>query len=276
MNKTLVLIFGMMMLMSGCGLFKGGVGMPDHQTPIPVTSSAVSQMEESAIRFTTLSMNAEIAIKTGETNNSVSGMIRIKKDSLIWISARKMGFEIGRLMLSKDSVWVLDRINSRYFAGDYSYFRQQFNLEVDYNLVESMLLANPLANWSAEPVKVECDDPSWCSILYPERYRINQGSDLVARPEGSTVMEEHITLSKSNGRILTHRIGVKGEQRSIAASYEKFTTVHKQLFPSLTRLEIDNRGATTTLIFKADTPAMNEPETFPFKIPESYQTMKTQ
>jgi hypothetical protein len=276
MNKYQVLIFGMMMLMSGCGLFKGGSGTPEQQAPVPVTASAVSRMEESAVRFTTLSMNAEITIKIDETNNSVSGMIRIRKDSMIWISARKLGFEIGRLMLSRDSVWVLDRINSRYFAGDYSYFRQQFNLEVDYNLVEAMLLANPLDNWSAGPVQVGCDDPSWCSILYPERYRINQGSDAVARPEGSTVMEEHITLSKSNGRILTHRIGVKGEQRSIAATYEKYNTVQKQLFPSLTRMEIDNRGATTILIFNADNPTLNQPETFPFKIPASYQKMKTQ
>lgn len=46
---------------------------------------------------------------------NITVLLKYKKDSLIWISARK-GLEIAQLQLTKDSIAVLNRLNKTYYS----------------------------------------------------------------------------------------------------------------------------------------------------------------
>ncbi|MFO7723816.1 MAG: DUF4292 domain-containing protein [Bacteroidales bacterium] len=274
MRNLFVAIF-ILLAFSGCGLFRGGGASSDANVPTSSGSSKeitpVVFMMKNAVTHSDLTYTAVVNLKAGGTDNSVNANIRIRKDSVIWISARKLGFEIGRLMMTTDSVWVMDRINSRYFAGDYLFFRKQFNIDLDYNLIESLMLGNPLTDWSDDPVNIDCTEGKTCRIEYPGRYRVNQPA---GRPEGSTTTDHTLVISIATGRILEQTLSIRYENRRITARYGEFKNVSHQQIPAKAEVSVDNQGVITDISILADAFKAGERSTFPFTIPSSYKPME--
>lgn len=262
-----------LLIIGGCGLGRKTVKQePAAMVVADPGSPATGKITNS--QFSEISFNAGIRIDAGGAENSVNATFRIKKDSIMWISARKLGFEIGRLMLTEDSVWLLDRINNQYFAGDYLFFQSQFGIDVDYNLVQALFLGDQLSNWSAEDVEIDCTDSKICVITYPQRYRVNQGRDHRARPEGSTVTDQKLTVSKVNGKILSNEIEIWGTGRKISARYSQFRPAGgTALLTGITDLEINNQGDITRVFIIADTYTSDGSNTYPFRIPGNYKPM---
>lgn len=89
-----------------------------------------------------------------EENISFNGNLRIKRDSIIWISLSSIfGIEVARIMLTPDSLKFIDRLNKKYFTGDYKYLNKIFlsddlsaialakseNIDLDYFTIQSIL-----------------------------------------------------------------------------------------------------------------------------------------
>ncbi len=271
MHKYILIFFGLLVFVMGCGIAR----VSEQKVVPPGIDTQYPQelLYQAAATFNDLTYNATATIKTDGTDNSIGLIVRIRKDSLIWISARKLGFEIARLMMTEDSVWMMDRINGRYFAGDYLFFKQQFNIEVDYNLVEALLLGNPLENWSEEPVKTDCEDVRTCTIRYPERYRINKGRGVRSRPEGSSVTDQVLVISQGSGKILSHTIEIIHENRKITALYDSFISVNQRLIPAHVDISVDNQGVITTINLEVDAFKEGESSGFPFRIPGNFEPM---
>lgn len=65
-------------------------------------------------------LTANIAIQAevnGQSYNDLSGQLRMRKDSLIWVSVTAtMGVEVLRAKISNDSIWILNRLEKTYLA----------------------------------------------------------------------------------------------------------------------------------------------------------------
>ncbi len=272
MNRTILISAICILFAFGCGTARKTVQPEQEQVSPPLDMQApASAAHAAAASFGMLSYSAQITLGMDGSENSVNGTFRIKKDSLIWISARKFGFEIGRLMVSQDSVWLLNRISNQYFVGDYLFFSRQFNLDIDYNMIEALLLGNPLANWSEEPLQTDCTRPEQCLLIYPQRYRVNQGMDGRMRPEGSTVTRQEVVVSRETGRILSNRIEVTDTRRRITATYDQFLAVGGMLLPQSAYVVVNDQGAETAVLIQADSFKTDEAPAFPFNIPRSYK-----
>ena len=52
----------------------------------------------------------------GMAFDDLSGQLRIRKDSLVWLSVTAtMGMEVLRAKISNDSVWIVNRLEKTYF-----------------------------------------------------------------------------------------------------------------------------------------------------------------
>jgi hypothetical protein len=88
-----------------------------------------------------------MSIKIVENNEELSlrGSVRIKKDSAIMVTVNAFaGIEAARLLLTRDSVKILDRINNRYFLGDYNDSRKFFPVQADFDVIQSIFLGSSL------------------------------------------------------------------------------------------------------------------------------------
>ena len=75
---------------------------------------SVAVVEPTDFEFSTISRN--FTAKPDGFNITLNGQLRIKHDSIIWITLSKM-VEIGRAKLTQDSIFVFLKIQNRYFAA---------------------------------------------------------------------------------------------------------------------------------------------------------------
>jgi hypothetical protein len=81
-----------------------------------------------------------------EKDNEVSlGIsIRVRKDSLIWASVTApFGIELFRAVLTKDSVYYINRTNKTYFVKPISHIAKIIKTDIAFNEIQEMITAKP-------------------------------------------------------------------------------------------------------------------------------------
>ena len=91
-------------------------------------------------------LTANMAIQAegkGMTFNDLSGQIRMRNDSLIWLNVTAtMGVEVVRMKVSTDSVWILNRLDKSYLAEPIDTLANQLGRPVSLGLVQAFLFDN--------------------------------------------------------------------------------------------------------------------------------------
>ena len=96
--------------------------------------------------FEWLTANLSIQAEgNGMAYNDLSGQLRMRKDSLVWVSVTAtMGVEVLRAKISNDSIWILNRLEKTYLAEHVDSLDQQigplFGLRLPF--AQFMLLDN--------------------------------------------------------------------------------------------------------------------------------------
>lgn len=79
----------------------------------------------------------------GVSLNDLSGQIRMRRDSLLWISVTAMmGVEVVRAKVSNDSVWILNRLEKTYLAEPLDSVAARFGLPPSLPLLQTLLFDN--------------------------------------------------------------------------------------------------------------------------------------
>jgi len=68
------------------------------------------------------------------------GIIRIQDDKKIWGSFKKFGFEVARLLVTPDSVFVLNRFQKSYMADDLNKLKNMSGVPLEFDDVQQLLL----------------------------------------------------------------------------------------------------------------------------------------
>lgn len=142
MNKLLIFLLGFMLLLS-CKRTKFYKSLPvKHEKP----SIKINQLD-----FEYFQSKAKIDYDDG-TNQFASPMtIRIRKDSVIWISINPaLGIEVVRALITRDSVFVIDKIHKDFYALDLRYVKNNFGVDLTFTMIQSALLGNLIT-----PIKEE-------------------------------------------------------------------------------------------------------------------------
>lgn len=82
------------------------------------------------------------------SNNSIGGTtdIRIKKDELIWMSIKKFGFEVARVLIKPDSFFVIDRFNGQYMSEPINSLKKNYDIHLNFNEMQDILVGNSIIN----------------------------------------------------------------------------------------------------------------------------------
>ena len=121
------------------------------------TKFLVHQLLEKEFKFNTLSGKASVVFDNGK-KTSFKTHLRIKKDSAIWISITPiLGIEMARVLITQDTVKLMNRNDSEYFIGDFDYINNLFGAALDYQMLEALLIGNSLEFEQNEKVRSSID-----------------------------------------------------------------------------------------------------------------------
>lgn len=101
-------------------------------------------MERQLIDVEDLEAKAKVYFEDPYQSMKATAYIRYKKDSMIWFSVKKLAIEGARALITKDSVFVINRLDKTYVAKDLDYLQNNFGLPADFDYIQSILLGNPV------------------------------------------------------------------------------------------------------------------------------------
>ncbi len=215
-------------------------------------------------------LNAKLNVETfiDSSFNSFTISLRMKKDSVIWMSVSKLGIEGARAIITKDSVKFFNRIENNYFKGDYSSSSKIFNTQLDFEMLQSLLVGNSVAFYNEdEKIKSGVDNCQYTLGTirkYKLRRVMEKGKELKELAQSIYLIPETFKIS----RILFYDFN---PDRSFDAGFSEYTKVDStQLFPLQMNYSIKAQKSIKIDIHYTK-PRLNEEQSFPFKIPDNYE-----
>jgi hypothetical protein len=231
-----------------------------------------AKLKENELKFDWFSAKFSAEYTNKGKENSFNGQIRIRKDSLIWISLTPMlGIEAVRLMITQDSVKMINRLNDTYFLGDYEYVNRFLNTNIDFDLLQAFLLGNDLQFYEDGKFKAAIDRGEY-KLSTGERHKLKKF--VRNSQENLKIFIQNIWLDPVSFKIThTDVKEIRRDNIKLESTYSGFEPLVDQFFPKKMTYTI---WADNTIRVKADFSKMtlNIPLQFPFKIPASYQPVK--
>lgn len=123
---TKIALLGLVLVASSCASRKKTVAPTQPQAFEWLTSNLDIQAEGNGMAF-----------------DDLSGQLRMRKDSLVWLSVTAtMGVEVLRAKFSNDSVWIVNRLEKTYLAEPLDTVSAQLGMPLSLPLIQTLLLDN--------------------------------------------------------------------------------------------------------------------------------------
>jgi len=103
----------------------------------------LTQLSDQEIAVDWVNAKAKITYKEGKKTQNFKATIRLRTDSLIWMNVKKLNVEGARILIDKDSVYILDRIKKEYHIKGLDYLEETYSLPANFEALQTMILGNP-------------------------------------------------------------------------------------------------------------------------------------
>jgi len=90
-----------------------------------------------------LNAKADVDVNFAGLNQDVNAQIRWIRDSIIWMNFSMFGIEGARLLITKDSFFLVDRINSNLMIRTHSQMSQKLGIPLNFQSYQHMILGEP-------------------------------------------------------------------------------------------------------------------------------------
>lgn len=120
-----------------------------HADSMAVIHTALAGIARNHIDFQTFSGVMHVHYEGSDgRDNEVNAIVKIRKDSEIWIEIYgKLGpmtVKAFEVLITRDSVKILDRLKKVARLRSVSYLKEQVHLPVDFGTVQDILIGNPI------------------------------------------------------------------------------------------------------------------------------------
>ncbi|HVG17064.1 MAG TPA: DUF4292 domain-containing protein [Chitinophagaceae bacterium] len=218
--------------------------------------NALAKLSVNKQDYKTFTAKLDIDYRGGDAKHyDVNGTLRIYKDSTIWISVNAvLGIEAMRLLITKDSIFLLDKLNKTYSARSIDYLQEVTALPLTLLTLQDLLVGNPvfvdsnLVSYSTsnKTTTILSIGPSFKNLLTIDN-------------EDNTLLHsklDDVNIAKS---------------RTADLGYDDFEKKQGKSFPTKRRITVaEKTKLEVSLKFKQVD--FNEEVSFPFSVPKNYKS----
>lgn len=227
---------------------------------LDTTQKQNNSVEIQKEKFKYLDSKFKINYQNGKENSKAKVKLRMRKDSLIWVSITgPVGIEGFRAKILKDSVFVIDYVNKQYMVSNFDTLSKILNFKVDYKMLEAIILGNM-------PIE-----------LYDEKQVVQEGKYLkITQLEKEISIENY--LNPQNNKLEQLYLKDSKTNSTLKLLYENFVAYNGFMFPNTSHININyfnkksNQTENTNIdIDYSDVKISDDVLNFPFNIPEKYK-----
>ncbi len=241
----LILIFAAVIVIASCASKRKAVKEgADVVTSVVTTTPSTGRQEQTVDllnnnRQTARGMRSKISVRlaAGGKSASTGGTLKMKRDEIIQLSLTALGlFEIGRLELTPDYLFVQDRINKQYMQVAWSDIEPLCSVGADFFTFQSLF-------WNEIFVLGQRGVPAQKDFR-----ETSSGSNQVAlTPAGqhTAVSQQALQFLVNTTQILLERAALTattGGNLSVTCDYADFERLEGKQFPKQMNLAITARS----------------------------------
>lgn len=247
MNKFLLLFVCVLLSFGAC----------KRESMPTVSRKDLKELTIKEVDFEYLTTRSKINFDDGERKIGATANIRIKKDSIIWVSVTPgFGIEAARALVTQDSLFMMNKLEKNYYAYSFRDLSQKLNVNVSYDVIQAALLGD---------------------MLKP----INRRDRVERQEEQILVMQEEPQfnilnfISKESLKLNKVILQDKGSTNAITLDYDNFKVLEGKVLPYSSTISAQYQDKqdlkTTTIAFKHNKAEFsNNALSFPFDIPDKY------
>jgi Domain of unknown function (DUF4292) len=224
---------------------------------IPTIPPPAPTLEIQEIDFEYFHGKAKMVFRDDSKENEVKANIRIRKDSVIWMTFSVIGFQGGKALINHDSVTIVSTLDKEYYVFNYKELSSRFNFDVNFYTIQSAILGNLILTRSDDD-KIT-PGPSF-NLLEQQRGTVNVMNYINA----ASRKLEKIEMKEAS------------TNNSVIMNYSNFQPVGDKIFPFNGGVYIIYKTLAKGILNTSITLEYNKAEVgdkelkFPFNIPRKY------
>jgi len=117
-----------------------------HADSLAVIRQTLEKLGHNHIDFNTFSAKLKVHYEGSDGKDyEFNAFLRIQKDSMIWVSVNAaLGIEAFRLLITPDSVRILDKLKKVVRLRSVNYLQDEIHLPIDFKTLQDLLMGNPI------------------------------------------------------------------------------------------------------------------------------------
>lgn len=228
-----------------------------HKGPIPVRSNQqlLNALVKRNIDFEWFHGKMSTRISSPDENISGSMVVRMKKDSIIWVAVKKFGIEAARVLVDQNEYTVLYRLEGYYETNPVSKINEIFSVATNFEDAQQLMFGNVILPDSSQ-VKVTQD-----SVYYVMDAKVD---DLLMKYyiHAYTLELERMTITDKANRQVT----------AYFSDYREVAGFGKVAFDRRFNFPYESQGQ-ANIELKFSEIEINVPKEIKFSIPSSYERL---
>ncbi len=264
-NKSLklihfVLILSALILFQNCAAGrkakKNSTDLTIAEIPSDKKLSALLSIPLRLKDVTSLNAKASVDIIFQGMDQGVKSQIRWIRDSILWMNFSLIGIEGARLKVTRDSFYLIDRINKKFMAESLEKMSVRYDLPISFDNLQSVILGDPVILSKSEIVEEKKNE----FIHFTQQDSIWR-ADYYTNYSENNLTKMNLRQKKSN-HVLTHKLSdFKKLSGSKTFSFNRIVEFYSKA-TGQAKLNIEFKDI-----------SINTPKEIKFSIPSSYEKM---
>lgn len=197
----------------------------------------IREVEKNNFDFDNIRAKMNVKIEAKDMNVNVKGQIRMKKDSIVWMSiSLPLGLEMIRVKVSPDSIFFVNRTEKVYLAENIDIFSDISPMINSIEFIQSVLIGNDINLRESDNYKVKIEDNQYNLLISNKLKKMIKNKD-----EDWKVILKDISIDPELFKITKYNIKEYNDnKRRIELEYSDFVKVNEKYIP--TKIVVDIHG----------------------------------
>jgi hypothetical protein len=219
-------------------------------------------------QFGEMHSKVNISYKVGEQGQSFSARVRMKQDSIIWVSiAPLLGIEMVRAVITPDSLKLFDRFGKRFYRGRFDRLNQLLGVDLNFAMLQSLITGNNIDLYAMERYESRPDAMMYMvQVATPTRRELRKGDNMVTIGQQTWLEPQHFTVVRS-------LVVDAASSSTLDATYRNPLQVGKVHFPERMAFRIEGKQQ-AQVDMQWSKPQSTSGQDFPFSVPEGYDAIE--
>jgi hypothetical protein len=241
----------------------------DFKTPKALSN----YLKENEFKYDWLTSKFNAEVTTEDNKQSFTVSVRAKKDSAMWLSVSVLGIEGARMLITQDSVRFMDKLNNKYFVGDYQYLSKLLNIDVDFETMQSVLIGNSMEFYDDDEKLKSGKDSTYYLLSTIKKRKLKKALKETQESVAGKELAQRIWLHPLTFKVYQIVINDFPNDRTFTANYSDFQVIDSSYFPFKANFLIQ---AQKKIILNLDYSKVvhDKPQSMPFNIPVKYERIR--